>query len=186
VAGAGIIEAATENIAIGTPVGNVVTEVLVQVGDHVKKGDPLFRLRDQVIQAEVESKKPRTSWRARSWSGSGTCRGRSSSAARSACARGGGEPRRPEEHAGSLGERADPRAVSKDVLSRQRFAVKTAEARLAAARAELSELKAGAWKADIGVAEAEVNAALADVHLSEADLERPHDPRAPWTASCSR
>jgi HlyD family secretion protein len=173
VAGAGIIEAATENIAIGTPVGNVVTEVLVQVGDHVKKGDPLFRLRDLVIQAEVESKKA------------------AHELARAKLERLRNMPRpeqippleaRVREAEASLDDQKntlalwesvpDPRAVSKDVLSRQRFAVKTAEARLAAARAELAELKAGAWKADIGVAEAEVYAALSDVHLSEADLER--------------
>src|SRR5215208_3317780 len=57
VAGAGIIEASTENIAIGTPVGNIVTEVFVKVGDRVKKGDPLFRLRDSVTAAQLEVRK---------------------------------------------------------------------------------------------------------------------------------
>ena len=57
VAGAGIVEASTENIAIGTPVGNIVTEIFVKIGDKVKQGDPLFRLRDSVTLAELEVRK---------------------------------------------------------------------------------------------------------------------------------
>ena len=43
VAGAGLVEASTENIAIGTPTAGVVMEVLVKHGQQVKAGDPLFR-----------------------------------------------------------------------------------------------------------------------------------------------
>src|SRR5688572_15318483 len=53
VAGAGLVEAATENIAIGTGVGGTVTEVFVRVGDRVNKGDPLFRVRDKTLRAEL-------------------------------------------------------------------------------------------------------------------------------------
>lgn len=40
VAGSGIIEAATENIAIGTPVAGLVTEVYARVGNPIKAGLP--------------------------------------------------------------------------------------------------------------------------------------------------
>jgi len=40
VAGAGIIEASTENIAIGTPVSGVVTTMYVKWGDQVSAGAP--------------------------------------------------------------------------------------------------------------------------------------------------
>jgi HlyD family secretion protein len=40
VAGAGLVEAATENIQVGTPVAGVVTDVYRQVGDPVKAGVP--------------------------------------------------------------------------------------------------------------------------------------------------
>ncbi|HZW07480.1 MAG TPA: biotin/lipoyl-binding protein, partial [Phycisphaerales bacterium] len=46
VAGAGIVEASTQNIAIGTNVAGIVTRVLVKVGDTVKAGDPLFQIDD--------------------------------------------------------------------------------------------------------------------------------------------
>jgi RND family efflux transporter MFP subunit len=51
VAGAGIIEASTENIAIGSPVGGIVTKVHVKVGDAVKPGDVLFELDDRDLRA---------------------------------------------------------------------------------------------------------------------------------------
>ena len=44
VAGAGIIEASTENIAVGTPVSGIVTKIDVAIGDKVRAGDPLFEL----------------------------------------------------------------------------------------------------------------------------------------------
>lgn len=53
VAGAGLIEAKFENIPIGTLVAGVVTEVYVKRGDMVKKGDPLFRLDDRDLKAQL-------------------------------------------------------------------------------------------------------------------------------------
>src|SRR6185503_5344511 len=57
IAGAGLIEAEGENIAIGTGVGGVVTDVLVKVGDKVTKGQPLFKIREKTTRAELESAK---------------------------------------------------------------------------------------------------------------------------------
>src|SRR5688572_32318550 len=54
VAGAGIVEASTENIAVGTFVPGVVTEMFVKVGDSVKAGAPLFKVDDRDLQAELE------------------------------------------------------------------------------------------------------------------------------------
>ncbi len=53
VAGAGIIEASTENIAMGTPVSGVVTEVFVTVGQAVTAGDPLFKLDDRNLRGRA-------------------------------------------------------------------------------------------------------------------------------------
>jgi RND family efflux transporter MFP subunit len=51
VAGAGINEASTENIAIGSPVGGIVTKVHVKVDDVVKAGDVLFEIDDRDLRA---------------------------------------------------------------------------------------------------------------------------------------
>lgn len=53
VAGAGLIEAASENIAVGTPFNDIITEVFVKVGDNVKKGDPLFKLDLRTLNARL-------------------------------------------------------------------------------------------------------------------------------------
>src|SRR5690349_20380082 len=53
IAGAGIVEASTENIAIGTNVGGVVMDVFVKVGDPVKSGQPLFKIDDRQLQSDL-------------------------------------------------------------------------------------------------------------------------------------
>ena len=47
VAGSGIIEASTENIAIGTTVAGIVSRIYVKVGEDVKAGAPLFAIDDR-------------------------------------------------------------------------------------------------------------------------------------------
>src|SRR5437764_7714387 len=54
IAGAGLIEARRENIPIGAPVPGVVWEVFVKIGDQVKTGDPLFRLDDRELKAQLK------------------------------------------------------------------------------------------------------------------------------------
>src|SRR5215208_228213 len=173
VAGAGIVEASTENIAIGTPVGNIVTEVCVKVGDKVKQGDPLFRLRDSVTLAQLEVRK------------------RALAASKAKLTRLKNLPRpedlppaeaRVEEANAQLEDAKndlalwesvkDPRAVVRGDLDKRRYAVKVAEKRLAAADAELKLLKAGSWAPDIAIADADVLSADAAVKESEAEIER--------------
>src|SRR6266404_6060989 len=52
--GPGIVEARTENIAIGTPVSGIVTAVYVKWGDRVSTGDPLFKMDSSDLQAQVQ------------------------------------------------------------------------------------------------------------------------------------
>jgi HlyD family secretion protein len=173
VAGAGLIEASTENIAIGTHVAGIVTEVYVTVGSMVKAGEPLFKLDDRALQAEL------------------AIRQTTLKQAQERLARLLSLPR-PEEippaearvkeaeasladakHQFALMESVtDRRAISQDELNRRRFAVEVAAAKLKQARAELTLLKAGSWKPDIDIARAEVAAAEAQVKATETDVER--------------
>ena len=50
--GPGIVEASTENIAIGTPVSGIVAAVYVKWGDRVKSGAPLFKIDTRDLQAQ--------------------------------------------------------------------------------------------------------------------------------------
>lgn len=55
VAGAGLVEANTENIAIGTQIPGIVSQIYIQTGDEVKKGDPLFTIDDRATRALLET-----------------------------------------------------------------------------------------------------------------------------------
>lgn len=51
VAGAGLVEANTENIAVGTQIAGIVSRIDVQIGSQVKNGDPLFTIDDRATRA---------------------------------------------------------------------------------------------------------------------------------------
>ncbi len=53
VAGVGLVEAASENIVIGTPLSGLVEKVYVQVGQTVAAGQPLFRLDTRHLEADL-------------------------------------------------------------------------------------------------------------------------------------
>ena len=52
VAATGILEALSENVAIGVPLPGLVTDVFVKVNDAVKKDQPLLKLDDRDLLAE--------------------------------------------------------------------------------------------------------------------------------------
>lgn len=56
IAGAGIVESESRNIAIGTPLPGIVKTLAVKVGDKVKTGTPLFYLDDRETRADLAVK----------------------------------------------------------------------------------------------------------------------------------
>jgi HlyD family secretion protein len=56
IAGAGIVEAASENIQIGSMVAAVVDKMLVKKGEKVLKGAPLFTLNSSQVAADLKAK----------------------------------------------------------------------------------------------------------------------------------
>jgi HlyD family secretion protein len=173
VPGAGLVEASTENIAIGAHVAGIVTGVYVKAGDRVKAGDPLFAIDDRSVRAEVAAREA------------------SLRAAKSQLDRMKAMPRtedvppaeaRVQEQESLLSEAEkqlaflealpDRRAVSEQEWTTRRSAVATAKARTAQARAELALLKAGAWKEDLDVQAAAVQQAESQVVQMKTELER--------------
>ena len=53
VAAVGLVEANSENIAIGTPLSGVVSQIFVTVGQAVRTGDPLFALDTRQLRADA-------------------------------------------------------------------------------------------------------------------------------------
>ncbi len=173
VAGAGIIEASTENIAIGTLAPGIVTRVYVTPGQKVKAGDPLFEVDDRSLTAELLVRRAAVTQ------------------AKATLDRLEKLPR-PEdlpvaeakvmEAEMLLGDARnqftmyesvnDKRAVSQDELDRRRFAVRVAEARLRAAQSQLDLLKAGTWKPELEIARAQILAAEAQVSATQIEIER--------------
>ena len=54
VAAVGIVEASTENIAIGTHIAGIVQRVFVNAGQRVITGDPLFEIDNRHLRAQLE------------------------------------------------------------------------------------------------------------------------------------
>ena len=118
VAGAGIVEASTENIAVGTLVPGVVTEIFVKIGDSVKAGAPLFRIDDRDLRAELAVRQ------AAVLSAEAAVKTASASLA---------DVRNQLETWQAV---ADVRAVNKEEVDRKRYAVEIAEAKVAQAQAD--------------------------------------------------
>jgi HlyD family secretion protein len=57
VSGAGLVEAASEDVAIGTPFNELVTHVYVKSGDELQEGTPLFALDTRDLVARLEEAK---------------------------------------------------------------------------------------------------------------------------------
>ena len=120
IAGAGLVEAASENIAIGTGVGGTVTEVFVKIGDRVKKGDRLFRVRDKTLRAQLVMQKAAV-----------VCAKAQVSAAKAAL----GDAKNQLDLYESV---PDKRAIVKEELTRRKFAAESASARVEQATADLA------------------------------------------------
>lgn len=56
ISGAGIIEAASENIGVGTNVSGTVVEIFVEKGDFVSKDQPLFTLDTRQAEATLQTR----------------------------------------------------------------------------------------------------------------------------------
>ncbi len=55
VAATGLIEAAQENVKLGSPKGGIIQKIFVQVGSRVKSGDPIIQLDDREGRARLAS-----------------------------------------------------------------------------------------------------------------------------------
>ena len=120
VAAVGLVEASSENIAIGTPLSGVVTNVFVTAGDTVKKGQPLFEIDTRHLEADLGVRQRAV---AVAQTQVAVARARLADLTRQL------------EFVESV---TDPRAVSAEEISRRRSAVDTAAAELQAAEAEVA------------------------------------------------
>jgi HlyD family secretion protein len=172
-AGAGIVEASSENIEAATPVPGLVVEVLAEVGKPVKAGDPLLRLDDRDIKAEIEVRKATlNSARLKLERIKSLPRAEDIPPQEARLKAAEADAENAKDQLKRVEAMPDKRAMSEEDLSRRRFASLSAEARASEARAQLALLKAGAWAPDVSVAEGDIAGAEAQLHASEVALER--------------
>ena len=172
-AAAGIVEAQTENISVGSATPGVVVQVLVKVGDEVKAGQPLFRLDDRQLQGELAVKRAMVSQ------------------SKSELIRLEAEPRKEKipvivaqvnEARAAVIREADALKRTEDMFARKviteqeliarREALAAAQAALDKSQADLDLLKAGSWQYDRDVAREGISKAEADVAKAEIELDR--------------
>jgi len=178
-AGSGIVEPITENIAIGSPLPGVVQEVFVKVGDPVRgpswfsRGTPLFRLDDRQLQAELRVKQATlVAMQANLGKLEAMPRPEEVPPAEA----------RLREARANLDDQRDQsqratrlyaeRAIGEEESRRRRQAYQTALAQLDRADAELKLLKKGAWEADKIVARAAIDQAKSEVLRTMTELDR--------------
>lgn len=172
-AGAGVVEARTENISVGSQLPGVVSRVLVAVDQPVDKNEILFELDDRHLQADLQ------------------VRAAERTAAQAQLDRLMSMPR-PEEippsearvrrlkaelaAAEDLMKRAErlyaSRSVGEEEWIQRRQSVAAAKELLQQAIDEDTLLKKGAWASDIAVAEASVALAQQQVQKIEVEIDR--------------
>jgi multidrug efflux pump subunit AcrA (membrane-fusion protein) len=173
IAAQGMVEAASRNIPVAAPEGGLVVRVLVEVGQRVKTGDPLFELDSRPLQADLVKAAA-----ARDDAAAGLARLEAQPRAETippleaAVASARAEV---EDLQGRL-ERwkavEDRRAVSEDEFNRVRYSLEAARARLEQARANLALARAGAWSADLEVERADLAQAKAQVDAIQVLIDR--------------
>jgi HlyD family secretion protein len=173
VAGAGLVEARTENIAVGSLTPGVVVDVAVKVGQQVRAGDELFRLDDRQCRAEVRLREANLA------------------AAKAQLDKLLAMPRPEEvppaeakvlEAKANLADMEDQERRTKQTVAsgaataeeynRRKQATEIARQQLERAKAELYLLRSGAWSADLEVSRAAVAQTEAQVGQARTDLDR--------------
>jgi multidrug resistance efflux pump len=176
IAATGILEAATQNIAIGSALSGIVLEVYVpveRVGTCVSRGDPLFRVDDRHLKAQLAMAQTRAaSARAQLTKLENQPRPEEipPSEAKVEAAKANAERTRDDyERARAL---VTQRAVSEQEAVTKRLLHQEAVQQWRRAQREHSLLLAGAWKPDIEIARAAVEQAEADVSQIATEIER--------------
>lgn len=173
ISGVGIVEASSDNISISTPVNRIVNKVYVAVGKEVHKGDILFTLEDNDLQADLAIRQFAYEISlAQLQKLEELPRQEDLMAARASFKNAQialNESKHQYEMVQGL---QDSRALSMQEINRRRFNYEQAEARWEEAQANLNKIKAGTWQPDLAIARLESAQSKANVDRIQAEIER--------------
>lgn len=176
IAASGLVEPQSENIAIGSALPGVVLDVFVpadKVGQEVKKGEPLFRVDDRQLKAQL------------AWQEASLKAAEAQLAKLNAMPRSENLPpaearvRAAQAKARLWQEQYDrakklvaTNAINEEEFHNRRNSYEEALEQVATAQAELDELKAGAWAPDKVIAQAAIAQAKAQMQITQTDIDR--------------
>lgn len=173
IAASGIVEASSRNIDVASHEQGIVTDVFVEVNDHVRKGDALFRLDTRNVDAELQRARAAVELRRRELQRLKMLPHEQDVA-----------PIRAEvqcvvpqlaiaqDDLNRFAELHKRKAVTEAELLRKKWSVKEWRARLEQARARLARALCSAWQEDVRVAEQELELAEAEAQVIQSRLER--------------
>ncbi|MGE5946087.1 MAG: HlyD family secretion protein, partial [Betaproteobacteria bacterium] len=173
VAGVGLVEPGTENIALSCAVSGLVTSLDVKAGDRVRSGQKLFSVDDRDLLADLAVKRAAlANAQAQLAKLEAAPRPEELPPAEAKVAEAKAQLADAEVQMRLIDSVADLRAVRNEDVLRRRLAYQAAQARLAQAEKDLALLKAGTWAPDLAIARTQVEQAEAAVRQDEINLER--------------
>jgi HlyD family secretion protein len=173
VAGAGIVEARTENISIGSHLPGVVTEVLVRVGEKIDRGTALFRLDDRAMRSNLRVMQANlTAAKAELTRLESLPRPEELPAAEARVNEAKALLAEQQAHYERARRLDTEKATTEQEMVRRRQAVEMADQQVAAARASFDLLKAGAWEPEKAIARAKVEQAVAALEQVQTEIDR--------------
>lgn len=172
-AGAGLIESRSENIAIAAPVSGVVSEVCVMEGERVQAGDILFRIDDRDRRADLDVAQAQlASANAELVRLQKLPRAEDIPPSEAKVARAKADLAAVADQLKRSEHLFKTRVVSEEDLIARRQAVASAKEVVAQAEAEHARLMAGAWEQELSIAEAQVAQAQARVSQARVEIDR--------------
>jgi len=173
VAGSGLVEPQTENIAIGSALAGVVIDVQVKVGQRVRAGQELFRIDDREKQAELRYRQAALAGAQAELSRlDNQPRSEEIPPAEALVAEAEANVADMEDQLKRTRELASRKILSDQELVTREQAFRMSRARLIKTKADLDLKKAGAWTYDKSVARAAVEQAQALIGQTQTEIER--------------
>jgi len=169
----GIVEPNARVIHVGIPDPGLVTDVYVQVNDAVAAGQPLFRMDDRILKSELlkanavrEVALAKVRWY------EAAPRAEDIPPLRASVAQAEADLADAADQLDRARRAFDDNAANVNETVRWQYRVKTLEAALDLARANLARALAGTWSLDLDMARTEVARADADIQSLNSRIDR--------------
>ena len=179
ITGAGIVEPIDESVNVAPYASGKVLKVLVKEGQNVQKGQALFQLDTDLLNAQISKvQADLTAAHARLKAADARLhrlgmepRGVSLPPLKARVKTATAMLRQQKDKLARLENVADARAISQQELVQQRLLVEEAEAKVVEAQSQLAEKEAGAWQPELDEAQAQVQEQRAMIESLKAQLK---------------